>query len=118
MGDAPLPRRGVGARAHAEHARPARLGLPPRIRARADRCRGAGSAPDVPQAIVRMRAISRRDLPSPRRSIRMVQRNLLVYRHGWMIVFSGFFEPVFYLLGLGFGLGAIVPQVQGIDYVA
>ena len=38
-------------------------------------------------------------IPSLRRSFRMIQRNLLVYKHLWMIVFSGFFEPLFYLLG-------------------
>ena len=42
-------------------------------------------------------------LPSPRRSLRMVQRNLLVYKHTWMVIFSGFFEPLFYLLGIGIG---------------
>jgi len=42
------------------------------------------------------------------RARRLVQRNLLVYKHGWMVIFSGFFEPLFYLLGIGFGLGAIV----------
>ena len=44
-------------------------------------------------------------LPSWSRSVRMVQRNLLVYTHGWMVIFSGFFEPLFYLLGIGLGLG-------------
>ena len=29
-------------------------------------------------------------LPSLRRSSRMVQRSLLVYKHGWMVIFSGF----------------------------
>ncbi len=57
-------------------------------------------------------------LPSPRRSIRMVERNLLVYKHGWMIIFSGFFEPVFYLLSIGIGLGVLVPDVDGISYAA
>ncbi|MFN2484188.1 MAG: ABC transporter permease [Candidatus Limnocylindria bacterium] len=52
-------------------------------------------------------------LPSPARSWRLVQRNLLVYRHGWMIIFSGFFEPLFYLLGIGFGLGSIVGSLPG-----
>jgi lipooligosaccharide transport system permease protein len=57
-------------------------------------------------------------LPSPARAVRMVQRNMLVYKHGWMIIFSGFFEPVFYLLSLGVGLGAMVPPVQGVSYAA
>ena len=48
----------------------------------------------------------------------MVQRNLLVYKHGWMVIFSGFFEPVFYLLGIGFGMGAFVSSVGGISYAS
>ena len=51
-------------------------------------------------------------LPSPRRARRLVQRNLLVYRHGWMVIFSGFFEPIFYLLGIGFGIGSIVGTIS------
>lgn len=57
-------------------------------------------------------------MPSPTRSRRIVQRNLLVYKHLWMAVFSGFFEPVFYLLGVGVGLGALVPYIDGIAYSA
>jgi lipooligosaccharide transport system permease protein len=57
-------------------------------------------------------------LPSLRRSLRMVQRNLLVYKHVWMVIFSGFFEPVFYLLGIGIGLGSMVPPINGISYGA
>ena len=57
-------------------------------------------------------------IPSLRRSIRMVQRNLLVYKHLWMIVFSGFFEPLFYLLGIGFGLGSMIGEVGGLPYSA
>ena len=37
-----------------------------------------------------------------------MQRNLLVYKRGWMVIFSGFFEPLFYLLGIGYGLGTLV----------
>lgn len=58
------------------------------------------------------------DLPSPRRAVRMVQRNLLVYKHAWMVIVSGFFEPLFYLLGIGFGLGGMVPDIDGVSYVA
>ena len=56
--------------------------------------------------------------PSPRRSLRMVQRNLLVYKHTWMVIVSGFFEPLFYLLGIGIGLGSMVPPIDGISYSA
>jgi len=45
------------------------------------------------------------------RARRLVQRNILVYRHQWIIIVSGAFEPVFYLLGIGLGLGAIIQTV-------
>ena len=48
-----------------------------------------------------------------RRSMRLVERNLYVYKHGWMILLSGFFEPLFYLLGIGFGLGALIGMIPG-----
>ena len=48
----------------------------------------------------------------------MVQRNLLVYKHTWMVIFSGFFEPVFYLFGIGIGLGRMVPALDGVSYTA
>jgi lipooligosaccharide transport system permease protein len=48
-----------------------------------------------------------------RRSLWVVERNLLVYRHSWLMLFSGFFEPLFYLLGIGFGLGVLVGDVTG-----
>jgi len=57
-------------------------------------------------------------LPSPARAVRMVQRNMLVYKHEWMTILSGFFEPVFYLFSIGLGLGAMVPTVEGISYAA
>ncbi len=57
-------------------------------------------------------------LPSPRRALRMVQRNAMVYRHTWMVIFSGFFEPVFYLFSIGIGLGSMVAGVQGVSYTA
>lgn len=48
-----------------------------------------------------------------RRSLRLVERNLYVYRHGWLVILSGFFEPLFYLLGIGFGVGMLVGSVVG-----
>src|SRR5262250_3306014 len=38
----------------------------------------------------------------------LVERSLVVNRPSWMTVFSGFFEPVFYLLALGLRLGALI----------
>jgi lipooligosaccharide transport system permease protein len=57
-------------------------------------------------------------LPSLRRSRRMVQRSLLVYKHGWMVIFSGFFEPLFYLLGIGLGVGGMIGEIDGLSYSA
>jgi lipooligosaccharide transport system permease protein len=42
------------------------------------------------------------------RSLRLLERNFLVYRRLWGLVLSGFFEPVFYLLSIGIGIGALV----------
>jgi lipooligosaccharide transport system permease protein len=50
------------------------------------------------------------------RAVRLVERNLLVYRHTWMILFSGFFEPVFYLFSIGVGIGHLVGSVEGVPY--
>ncbi|CAN5473112.1 ABC transporter permease [soil metagenome] len=52
------------------------------------------------------------------RAHRLLERNILVYRHGWLIILSGFFEPIFYLLGIGFGLGSLVGPVADIPYAA
>jgi lipooligosaccharide transport system permease protein len=43
----------------------------------------------------------------------MVQRAFLANRRTWLAVFSGFFEPVFYLLALGVGFGRLVSHVTG-----
>jgi lipooligosaccharide transport system permease protein len=48
-----------------------------------------------------------------RRSLRLVERNIYVYRNTWLVILSGFFEPLFYLLGIGFGLGALIGTVPG-----
>jgi lipooligosaccharide transport system permease protein len=48
-----------------------------------------------------------------RRARFLVERNVYVYRHTWMYILSGFFEPLFYLGSIGFGLGALVGTVNG-----
>lgn len=45
--------------------------------------------------------------------MRLIERNVLVYRHTWIVILSGFFEPLFYLLGIGFGLGALIGTIPG-----
>ena len=50
----------------------------------------------------------------------LFERNVLSYRSMWPIIVSGFFEPLFFLLALGYGLGAYVGGVvidgQAIEY--
>ncbi len=36
------------------------------------------------------------------------ERNVMVYRRGWILLVSGFFEPFFYLLSIGIGLNTLV----------
>jgi lipooligosaccharide transport system permease protein len=45
------------------------------------------------------------------RALLLVERNFVIYRSAWLIIASGFFEPVFYLLSIGVGLGALVGDV-------
>ena len=48
-----------------------------------------------------------------RHSVHILERNRFIFRRGWMVIFSGFFEPVFFLLGIGFGLGTLIGTVPG-----
>jgi lipooligosaccharide transport system permease protein len=50
--------------------------------------------------------------PSPARVAALVERNVRGYIRGWAIIVSGFFEPVFYLLSIGIGLGRLVGRVN------
>ena len=72
-------------------------------------------------------AVTTRPLPPmPRegsRAVRLLERNFILYKRIWIILFSGFFEPVFYLFSIGIGIGALVPEVTGpggvtVDYTA
>ena len=47
------------------------------------------------------------------RSRVLVERAFLVYRRAWLSFVSGFFEPLFFLLSLGYGFGKLVSQVEG-----
>ena len=49
------------------------------------------------------------------RASRLIERNLMSYRRTPLVIVSGFFEPLFYLLGIGFGLGALIGSVPGPD---
>jgi len=45
----------------------------------------------------------------------VVERNATVYRRAPVVLFSGFFEPVFYLLSITVGVGALVGDVTLAD---
>jgi lipooligosaccharide transport system permease protein len=48
-----------------------------------------------------------------RRGHVILERAFRVYRHSWLVIFSGFFEPLFYLFALGTGLHSLVGKVVG-----
>ncbi len=60
---------------------------------------------------LRLRSLPGTVLGSLTRPGRMVERNLLVYRRTAMVVISGFFEPLFYLFSMGYGVGALIGKV-------
>ncbi|TMD43095.1 MAG: ABC transporter [Chloroflexi bacterium] len=49
-------------------------------------------------------------LPAAGRAAHLVERNTVLYRRHWLLLVSGFFEPLLYLLAIGFGVGALVGQ--------
>jgi len=60
---------------------------------------------------------------TPFRAQRIWEKNYIAYRRLWKVVFSGFFEPVFYLFAVGIGVGALVGNVslpggQAVSYAA
>ena len=46
-----------------------------------------------------------------RESAHLIERNARAYRHTWLVLASGFFEPLFYLLSIGVGIGKLVGTV-------
>ena len=46
-------------------------------------------------------------------SLRLIERHARAYRRFWLLFISGVFEPLFYLLSLGLGLGVLVGEVAG-----
>lgn len=47
-----------------------------------------------------------------RRASRVVERDIAVARQLWLVMVSGLFEPVFYLLSIGIGIGHLVGDVS------
>jgi lipooligosaccharide transport system permease protein len=56
------------------------------------------------------------------RGVHLFERNVMSHRRMPAIILSGFFEPLFYLLSLGYGLGGYVGEVvidgEAIEYAA
>jgi lipooligosaccharide transport system permease protein len=48
-----------------------------------------------------------------RGSAHLIERHARVYRHTWLVLVSGVFEPLFYLLSIGVGIGHLVGGVTG-----
>jgi lipooligosaccharide transport system permease protein len=71
--------------------------------------REAVGAPSGPGSLV-LRIIPLYPL-SLRRASYLVRRNYLVARRTWVLFVSGFFEPFFYLLSIGVGIGGLVGRV-------
>jgi len=45
------------------------------------------------------------------RSMRLVERNFMVARRGWLVFVSGFFEPLFYLVSVGVGISQLAGDI-------
>ena len=45
------------------------------------------------------------------RANRLIERNLMASRRQWMLILTGFFEPVFYLFSVGIGISKLVGSV-------
>jgi len=77
---------------------------------------------DQPLSGQALRALPLRILPAPlllarrgslggRGSAHLIERHARAYRHTWLVLASGFFEPLFYLLSIGVGIGELVGKV-------
>ena len=59
-------------------------------------------------------------LREAKRAHHMVERSMVVYRRGWVMIVSGFFEPLFYLLSIRIGMSELVGDVtfggKAVDY--
>jgi lipooligosaccharide transport system permease protein len=74
----------------------------------------------------RLRSVPLRILPAPllaarrgalggRGAAHLIERHARAYKHMWLMFASGIVEPLFYLLSIGVGIGALVGKVAGPD---
>jgi lipooligosaccharide transport system permease protein len=87
----------------------------------------AGASGAGPLAALAVRGAVLRVLPMPllvtrgsglggfggRGSTRLIERHARAYRRAWILLVSGVFEPLFYLLSIGVGIGGLVGGVRG-----
>jgi len=74
--------------------------------------------PGQADAAVTTPALTTRVAPPIRpgaRAQRILERNAMVFRRSWMVIISGFFEPLFYLFSIGIGISQLVGDVVGPD---
>ena len=70
--------------------------------------------------------VARARLTAPARpaigGLLIIERNVMVYRRTWMILFSGFFEPLFYLFFFVYPLQTFIGDVtfegETVEYAA
>jgi lipooligosaccharide transport system permease protein len=75
--------------------------------------RGVSGRGSIPLRILPAPMLLARSGLGGRGSVHLIERHARVYRHSWLMLASGFFEPLFYLLSIGVGLGELVGKVTG-----
>jgi len=73
----------------------------------------APSLREIPLRILPASMLLARSGLGGRGSVHLIERHARVYRHSWLMLASGFFEPLFYLLSIEVGLGELVGKVTG-----
>ena len=74
----------------------------------------APSLRELPLRVVPLPLLrARRAVLGGRGSAHLIERHARVYRHTWLVLVSGIFEPLFYLLSIGVGIGHLVGTVAG-----
>ncbi|HLF23283.1 MAG TPA: hypothetical protein VI565_05105, partial [Burkholderiales bacterium] len=64
------------------------------------------------------RIVARKPDVRLRSAWRLWQRSATIYRRTYKFnILPNFFEPFFYLLAMGLGLGAYLTQLRGVDYI-
>jgi lipooligosaccharide transport system permease protein len=73
----------------------------------------APSLREIPLRVLPRPLRARRPALGGRGSAHLIERHARVYRHTWLVLVSGIFEPLFYLLSIGVGIGHLVGGVVG-----